>query len=217
MAPPATPVRALLFDFDGVLADTEPLHWRAWREIVSPFGIDLDWETFQSTCIGVTDSSMLHKLCALATKPITPDELKVYYPQKRKLFHDLADGRPLISPDLVVLLKSLPQFRLGVVTSSNRAEIESILQKEDLLQVMGTVVYGNDVRHHKPDAEPYLIAMERLGVAACDTVVFEDSAAGIHSAREAGCRVIQVRDVAELPELIRAQVDENFDRDLNYL
>ena len=82
---------------------------------------------------------------------------------------------------------------------------------------MGTVVYGNDVRHHKPDAEPYLIAMERLGVAACDTVVFEDSAAGIHSAREAGCRVIQVRDVAELPELIRAQVDENFDRDLNYL
>jgi len=210
MAPPDTPVRALLFDFDGVLADTEPLHWRAWREIVQPFGIDLDWVTFRDTCIGVTDSAMLHKLCALAEKPVTPDELRAHYPQKRKLFHDLVDGRSLIPADLVELLKSLTQFRLGVVTSSNRAEIESILQKEQLLQVLGVVVYGNDVRHHKPDPEPYLLAMEWLGVAACDTIVFEDSAAGMQSARAAGCHAVQVHDVAQVAALVRAQVGENF-------
>ena len=212
MALPATPVRALLFDFDGVLADTEPLHWRAWREIVAPFGINLDWVTFQTTCIGVTDSAMLHKLCALALKPVTPDELRVHYPQKRKLFHDLVGGRSLIPPDLVSLLKSLTQYRLGVVTSSNLAEIEPILEKERLLQVLGTVIYGNNVRHHKPDPEPYLIAMERLGAAACDTVVFEDSAAGMHSARAAGCRVVQVRVVAQVAAQVRGAVKENFDR-----
>jgi sugar-phosphatase len=96
------------------------------------------------------------------------------------------------------------------VTSSNRAEIESILQKEQLLQVLGTVVYGNDVRHHKPDPEPYLLAMERLGVAACDTIVFEDSAAGMQSARAAGCHAVQVPDVAQVAALVRAQVGENF-------
>lgn len=210
MAPPAIPVRALLFDFDGVLADTEPLHWQAWREIVQPFGIDLDWVTFRDTCIGVTDSAMLHKLCALADKPVTLDELRAHYPQKRNLFHDLVDGRSLIPADLVELLKSLTHFRLGVVTSSNRAEIESILQKERLLQVLGTVVYGNDVRHHKPDPEPYLLAMEWLGVAACDTIVFEDSAAGMQSARAAGCHVVQVHDVAQVAAQVRALVGENF-------
>jgi HAD superfamily hydrolase (TIGR01509 family) len=202
MALPATPVRALLFDFDGVLADTEPLHWRAWRDIVAPFGIDLDWVTFQTTC----------KLCALALKPVTPDELRVHYPQKRKLFHDLVGGRSLISQDLVSLIKSLTQYRLGVVTSSNLAEIEPILQKERLLQVLGTVIYGNDVRHHKPDPEPYLIAMERLGVAACDTVVFEDSAAGMQSARAAGCRVVQVRAVVQVAAQVRDEVEQNLDR-----
>ena len=210
MAPPAIPVRALLFDFDGVLADTEPLHWQAWREIVQPFGIDLDWVTFRDTCVGVTDSAMLHKLCALADKPVTLDELRAHYPQKRNLFHDLVDGRSLIPADLVELLKSLTHFRLGVVTSSNRAEIESILQKERLLQVLGTVVYGNDVRHHKPDPEPYLLAMEWLGVAACDTIVFEDSAAGMQSARAAGCHVVQVHDVAQVAAQVRALVGENF-------
>lgn len=212
MAPPATPIRALLFDFDGVLADTEPFHWRAWREIVSPFGIDLDWETFQGTCIGVTDSAMLIKLCALGSKHVTPDELRAHYPQKRKVFHDLVDGRPLIPPDLVALLRSLPQYRLGVVTSSTQAEIESILKREQLLQVLGTVVYGNDVSRHKPDPEPYLVAMQRLGVAACNTIVFEDSAAGIQSAREAGCRVVQVCEVAQVAALVRAELGENFDR-----
>jgi HAD superfamily hydrolase (TIGR01509 family) len=210
MALPGTPVKALLFDFDGVLADTEPLHWRAWREVVRPFGIDLDWEIFQSTCVGVTDSAMLHRLCALATKPVNMDELRAQYPQKRKLFHDLVDGRALISPELVAMLKSLTGLRLGVVTSSNLAEIEPILKKEQLLQVLGTVVYGNDVRHHKPDPEPYLIAMERLGVAAWESIVFEDSAAGLESARSAGCRVVQVSDVARVPALIRAQVGEIF-------
>ena len=212
MPPPGTPVRALLFDFDGVLADTEPLHWRAWREVVRPFGIDLDWETFQSTCVGVTDSAMLHRLCALAAKPVTKDELRAHYPQKRRLFLDLVDGRPLIGPDLVALLKSLIQFRLGVVTSSNQEEIEPILKKEQLLPVLAAVVYGNDVRHYKPHPEPYLIAVERLGVAACDTTVFEDSAAGLQSAREAGCRVVAVSDVAQVPALVRAQVGEILER-----
>jgi|SRR5271157_4519274 len=206
MTPRDTPIRALLFDFDGVLADTEPLHWRAWREVLRPFGINLDWATFQSTCIGVSDSDMLHRLCGLATKPVTPDELRAHYPQKRKLFLDLAVGRELIHPDLIAILKSLTQFRLGVVTSSNQEEIEPILKKQKLLTVLATVIYGNDVRHYKPHPEPYLMAVERLGVEARDAIVFEDSDAGMQSAREAGCQVVPVGDVAQVPALVRAQV-----------
>src|SRR5271157_279878 len=140
MASIAAPVRALIFDFDGVLADTEPLHWRAWREVLKPFGIELDWATFQGMCIGISDSAMLNELCALATKPVTPDELRAHYPQKRKLFLALIDGRPLIDPSLIAVLKSLTWLCLGVVTSSNQIEVEPILLQHKLLEHLSTVV-----------------------------------------------------------------------------
>ncbi|MGD0578371.1 MAG: HAD family phosphatase [Bryobacteraceae bacterium] len=212
MVPSATPIRALLFDFDEVLADTEPLHWRAWREVLRPFGIDLDWETFEQTCIGITDTEMLNQLCTLATKPVTPDAIRAHYPEKRQLFRDFADGRTLIDCKLIELFKSLAMLRLGVVTSSNKSEVEPILLKSGLLDLMNVAVYGNDVRHYKPHPEPYLLAVQRLRVAACDTVVFEDSAAGMRSAREAGCRVVQVDDVAQVPALVRTAVGEIFSR-----
>lgn len=212
MVPPATPIRALLFDFDGVLADTEPLHWRAWREVLRPFGIDLDWETFERTCIGITDTEMLNQLCTLATKPVTPDAIRAHYAEKRQLFHGFADGQPLIDCKLIELFKSLTMLRLGVVTSSNKLDVQPILLKTGLLDLVAVVVYGSDVRHYKPHPEPYLLAVERIGVAACETVVFEDSAAGRQSAREAGCRVVQVDDVAQVPALVRATVGEIFGR-----
>ena len=62
----AAPIKALIFDFDGVLADTEPLHWQAWREIVEPYGIDLNWEIFKKICVGLSDAEMLNELCRLA-------------------------------------------------------------------------------------------------------------------------------------------------------
>jgi beta-phosphoglucomutase len=213
MPPIPSPVRALIFDFDGVLADTEPFHWRAWREILQPYGIELDWGTFQRICVGVSDSAMLHELCALATKPITPDELRTHYPLKRNLFRALVDGCALIDPNLVELVKTLPSIRLGVVTSSHQSEIEPILSQATLLEHLSAVVYGNDVRHYKPHLEPYLIALQRIGVAAEETIVFEDSAAGMQSAREAGCRVVQVREVALVPALVRAELAEIFPQD----
>ncbi|MGO9242467.1 MAG: HAD family hydrolase [Bryobacteraceae bacterium] len=206
----ASPIKALIFDFDGVLADTEPLHWQAWREILKPYGIELNWEIFQRICVGLSDWEMLNELCKLATRPVTPDELRVHYPRKRKLFRALAERQPVIDPALIDLLKSISSIRLGVVTSSNEEEIRPILLQAKLLDCMTAVVYGNHVQHYKPHPEPYHIALQRLGVAAEEAVVFEDSAAGMQSAREAGCRVVQVVDVASVPALVRAEVAEIF-------
>ena len=206
----AAPIKALIFDFDGVLADTEPLHWQAWREILRPYGIELNWEIFQRICVGLSDWEMLNELCRLATKPVTPDELRAHYPRKRKLFRALAERRQLIDPGLIDLLKSILFIRLGIVTSSNEEEIQPILLHAGLLDCMTAVVYGNNVQHYKPHPEPYRIALQCLGVAPGEAVVFEDSAAGMQSAREAGCRVVQVVDVASVPELVRAEVAEIF-------
>ena len=206
----ASPVRAMLFDFDGVLADTEPYHWRAWREVVRPFGIDLDWETFERTCIGVSDLAMLNGLCALSTNNVTPAELRAQYPLKRKVFRELVNGRPLIARELVELLKSLTDRLLGVVTSSNQTEIQPILLNTGVLESLTIVIYGNNVRNYKPHPEPYLLAVQGLGVDPRETLVFEDSEAGMQSARKAGCRVVRVDSVPRVPELIRASLPEIF-------
>jgi len=201
---------AVLFDFDGVLADTEPYHWRAWREVLRPFGIELDWETFERTCIGVSDLAMLSGLCALSSRIVTPDQLRAQYPLKRKIFHGLVEGRSIIGEDIIDTVNSLHDKLLAVVTSSNRAEIEPILNNSGILRSLNTVVYGNDVRHYKPHPEPYLLAVERLGVKADRAVVFEDSAAGIQSARAAGCQVVKIESVSQLPRLVRAFLPEIF-------
>lgn len=197
-------INALLFDFDGVIADTEPFHWRAWLEALLPYSPELDWEKYQRCCIGTSDIHMLNFFTEITKKPVTLDELRSLYPQKRKLFQALAATGPIVDQGLVHLLAGLKNAgpQMAVVTSSNRVEVEPILKQSRLLDVLSTVVYGNDVKNYKPHPEPYQIALARLGVQPGEAVVFEDSAAGVRSGLDAGCRVVTVTSPGDLLGLV---------------
>ena len=203
-------IKALLFDFDGVLADTERFHWRAWLEVLTPYSPELDWATYERLCIGISDVEMRFTFSQLCGKSVTPDEIRDLYPQKRKVFQALTDHETLVDEQVVRLLASLPDVDLAVVTSSNQAEVEPILRHAMLLGSLNTVVYGNQVTHYKPNPEPYLLALERLGVEAHQAVVFEDSAAGIRSGKDAGCRVVEVKAPKDLPGLIEDVLFDGF-------
>ncbi len=193
---------AVLFDFDGVLADTEPVHWKCWRDILAPLGIRLEWDWYAENCIGLSERAMMEALLKLSAKPgSTVDELLALYPLKKKAFREAGLREPIISDELLVAIKSLNGTPMAVVTSSGRTEIEPILQRYNLLAEMETCVYGDDVPALKPDPAPYRIAKERLGVS--DALVFEDSEAGIQSATAAGCQVVRVAHAADLPRLMR--------------
>lgn len=192
--------QALLFDFDGVLADTEPIHWACWRDLLAPEGIDLDWDYFERECIGLSDREFLEAVARRAASPRTVDELLPLYPLKKKMFADESLRRRLISDATVECLKSLSDKLMAVVTSSVKQEIEPILLKENVHSLMETCVYGDEVPRLKPAPDPYRIAMERLGVSSA--VVFEDSKAGVQSALAAGCEVVQVARTEDLPALV---------------
>lgn len=193
--------QALLFDFDGVLADTEPLHWRCWRDVLAPEGIDLDWEYYQRECIGLSEREFLLALGRRVEPARSLDQLWPLYPLKKKQFADGAASGRVVSGETLECLKSIVKLPLAVVTSSVRQEIEPILLKDQVHDLMRACVYGDEVPRLKPAPDPYRIAMERLGVT--EAVVFEDSEAGMTSARAAGCRVVQVGHPSELPELVR--------------
>jgi len=198
-----TPAKALLFDFDGVIADTEPFHWQAWCEALASFSPELDWDTYRHRCVGTSDVQMLRFFTEITAIPTTVDEIRSLYPLKRKLFHSLTSSQSIIDDRLVTFLAGLRNLQLAVVTSSNQVEVEPILEQAGLLSVLNTVVYGNNVTRYKPHPEPYEIALARVGVQASEAVVFEDSPAGIRSGLEANCRVVTVRAPAELLGLVQ--------------
>jgi beta-phosphoglucomutase len=195
---------AILFDFDGVLADSEPVHFECWQEILQTFDLHLDWKTYCEHGIGVSDRQLLALLCGRADPPVDIELLIAEFPRKKDLFRARMLERQPFSTEVFELLPELGDFKLSVVTSSGQAEVEPVLEKAGLRRFFQAVVYGGDVQQHKPAPDPYLLAMERLGVR--NALVVEDSNAGETSARAAGLDVLRVPTPAEMPELLRQRL-----------
>lgn len=190
---------AVFFDFDGVLADTEPIHFECWREILAKIGIDLTWERYERDCIGISDRSMLEALAPMRDPPATLDELWPLYPEKKELFRHRSRVSKLVDARIPEAMRH-SSLSFAVVTSSGRSEVEPLLDIAAVLPLLKAVVYGDDVKRLKPDPEPYLLAAQRTG--AKQPVVFEDSSAGLASARAAGFDVVEVKNPADVPALL---------------
>lgn len=191
---------AILFDFDGVLLDSEPVHWACWREVLLPLGVSLEWEFYRDHCIGIDDRLMLQMM---AHNGRDWRELWARYPVKKQLFRERMVAAPPFAPRLAALLDELrTSYRLAVVSSSSCSEIEPLLLTAGLRNYFETIVGGESVTHHKPAPEPYLLAAERLAVRT--PLVLEDSQAGLASGRAAGFEAVHVPHPAEMERVLRA-------------
>jgi HAD superfamily hydrolase (TIGR01509 family) len=196
---------AILFDFDGVLLDSEPVHCQCWADVLAPLGVHLTWEFYRGHCIGVDDREMLRMMASQSDPPRDWNELWAHYPAKQRLFQRRMAATPAFHPALGGLLGELhARHKLAVVTSSASSDIEPLLVAGNLRQHFDTVVGGDHVKRHKPAPDPYLLAASRLGVRA--PLVVEDSDAGIASGRAAGFEVLRVANPAEVPDLLRRVV-----------
>ena len=201
----STAYDAVLFDFDGVLADTEPLHRECWAEVLAPYGIDLDWETYVRHCVGVSDCDMVDFLRSLAPKAVEAERLFGEYPRKKSLFRERTRLASPISQETRVLVSELAQtYRLAVVSSSGRLEIEPLLESAGIRDFLATVVCGDDVERHKPAPDPYLLAARRMEIG--QALVVEDSEAGCASGRAAGFDVLRVSSAQETARMVRERL-----------
>ena len=182
---------ALLFDFDGVLADTEPLHYACWKEILEPFGILLDWPYYQKQCIGVSDRSMVERLAAAHDPAIPFERIWPDYQRKQGMFRELLEREHPFLPATVSLIKNLHStYKLAVVSSSARTEVEPPIARAGIRPFFETLICGKEVPNLKPAPDPYLKAAEILG--ATRPLVIEDSDAGVASATAAGFDVLRI-------------------------
>ena len=196
---------AILFDFDGVLADTEPVHFACWAAALAPLGVTLEWDFFRDHCIGIDDRSMVHLLAARSSPPRDWESLWSRHPEKSELFRSRTLASPPFAPGLGGFLNRLHgAYKLAVVTASARAEIEPLLAAGGLSPYFDALVCGREAGRHKPAPDPYLRAASLLD--AKKPLVVEDSEAGIASGRTAGFEVLAVVSSAGMPELVRQRL-----------
>lgn len=189
--------RALLLDMDGTLVhstgEVETV-WRLWCRRHR-----LDPEPVLAMCHGVRSREVIRTLAPqldLAQEVALLDDLEIHHTGQAEAF---AGAR--------TLLASLPVERWALVTSASQRVARHRLRSAGL-PLPALLVGAEDVEHGKPDPEPYLLAAERLGLAAADCLVFEDAPAGISSALRAGCRVVQVGGRQRLSPGISALIQD---------
>jgi beta-phosphoglucomutase len=192
---------AVLFDFDGVLVDSEPVHFRCWADILARYRVALDWETYNRVGRGYSEEEMVRAFCALREPPIAVEELWSEYPRKQRMFLERALG--LITPEVRDLVSDLHQdgIALAVVTSSARSEVEPILKAGGVLSQLRAFVVREDVTNPKPAPEPYQKAALRIG--AKHPLVVEDSDVGAASGIAAGFEVLRIQEPMEMPAAVR--------------
>jgi HAD superfamily hydrolase (TIGR01509 family) len=170
--------------------------------------VTLDWEFYRDRCIGIDDREMLRMMATGSDPPRDWETLWAHYPAKRDLFRVRMIDAPPFPSGLGEFLDGLcGEYKMAVVTSSGRSEIEPMLQAGGLFRYFDTLVCAGDTGRHKPAPDPYLLAAKRL--QARTALVVEDSAAGIASGRAAGFEVLPVKHPADVPELVARRLSGN--------
>jgi len=201
--PAPGPVRAVLFDHDGVLVDSEPLHRIAWERTFGPRGIRVSEEDYEWS-IGRRDLIFAGVIIRKHNLRDTPEA--VIADKRKHMLRMMAEESKTFDgvPELVRRLAG--EYRLGVVSSAMRPEVNITLKRFGFEEMFQAVVSCEDTTEHKPDPEPYRLCAARLSVPPEACVAIEDSASGIESARAAGACVIAVATTLPREKLAAADV-----------
>lgn len=209
---------AVIFDFDGVIVDSERLHWAAFNAVLEPRGKKIEWSEYVDVYIGLDDRDTF-KTCfptienesrtsqrngrkaAKSSQSPPPAgrtqdgvglSLDPLISEKAAAFQELlAEGGALALPGAVELIQHLSgQIPIAICSGARRGDIVPIIGKLDIADAFHAIVTAEDTRVSKPDPAPYRLTKERLGIT-CGMVI-EDTPAGIASAKGAGLQVLAV-------------------------
>ncbi|OYV98802.1 MAG: HAD family hydrolase [Deltaproteobacteria bacterium 37-65-8] len=204
---------AVLFDFDGILVDSEPMHHRAFNEVLDPLGMAFPWKEYVETYMGFDDRDAFRE--AFRAKGIDLDDTnlaKLVAAKSEAFLRGLRAGVTAY-PGAVPLIETLSAAGtpLALCSGALRADIDPILARLGVARRFDAIVSADDVRRSKPDPESYALAFRRLAETYSSSltvpgksVAVEDTPAGIRSAKGAGLRVLAVTNSYGAVELAEA-------------
>jgi beta-phosphoglucomutase len=191
-------LEAVVFDFDGVIVDTERLHHAALNRVLEPVALGITWQEYVQTYIGFDDRGVFQHRFATAGQTLSPAELAAWVERKAVLFHRLvSEETPSPFPGVIELIRGLSRrIPLALCSGALRSDIDPIFRALRLEGVFDLLVTADDVPMSKPDPACYRLAVERLSrrharaLAPEECLAIEDTPAGITAAKGAGLRVL---------------------------
>lgn len=186
------PIKAIFFDHDGTLVDSEPIHYQLWRDVMAVHGVELPESLYRDCCAGIPTADNAVDLVARFAIDEAPASLADAKNLATRRF--LADNAFPLMPGVCAALTQLRRagMRLAIVTGAGSDGVRTTLRQHALGDFFETFVSGDDVANSKPAPDCYLLAASRLGLLPSECVAIEDTEHGVNSAAAAGVPCLAV-------------------------
>jgi HAD superfamily hydrolase (TIGR01509 family)/HAD superfamily hydrolase (TIGR01549 family) len=207
---PVKPARAIIFDMDGVVLSSPPMHLQSWQETLAPLDVELTADMLYPL-EGMQTERIAQKLTeSLLGVACSEEEARRLAQAKRARFAEIF--YPSLVPGIGPLLHDMRGrgYGLGLVTGSAQSVVEESLAPTGVMELFETIVTGDDVEQGKPDPEPFQLAAEQLGIQPTECLVVENAPAGIQAARSAGMGCVALETTLTAAELARSGADQVF-------
>jgi phosphoglycolate phosphatase/beta-phosphoglucomutase len=206
-------IKAILFDFNGVIIDDETIQLKAYQEVLSGHQVDLR-EEWYFDALGMNDRTFVKAMFERANRPLTDPVLETVIDAKTDLHRRMIEDELPLFPGVLKFLKATSRhFQLGLVSMANKAEVGYVFERANLTPLFSVVVTAEDASMCKPAPECYNAALTKLNerrqrerqlpLLASECLAIEDSPPGIESARAAGMRTLGVTNTVSA-EALRA-------------
>ncbi len=207
-----TTLTAVIFDFDGVIADTEPLHFAGFRQTLAEIGINLTESDYYANYLGYDDRGCFITVLTAHQRPTDPSTLVKLMQRKAHAYLESVKNHLVIFPGVREFVReATATYPLAIASGALRHEIEAILEQAGLRKEFLHITSAEDVTRGKPDPQPFLHALTALNrqrqeqvITAESCLVVEDSLPGIRSAKTAGMKVLAVANTHTIQDLHEA-------------
>ena len=192
-------LQAIVFDFDGVISDSEALHLRAYQDVLAPLGLSLSTEEYYQQYVGYHDMGVVERYAENRQLRWGVDDMSHLVDEKSRRYEELSVRGEMIFPGAAAFIRNAAAVvPIGIASGARTQEIEDILGRADLMHHFTAIVGADRVERSKPAPDAYLEAFAILSATAKSplerdkTVAIEDSYWGLESARAAGLRLVAV-------------------------
>jgi len=209
-------IKAIFFDFNGVIIDDETIQMKAYQEVLRGHEIDLTEEAYMSA-LGMDDRRFVRAMFERAKKPLTDSVLEAVQDAKTDLHRQMIEELPLFPGVLTFLKATAREFSLGLVSMANKAEVGYVFERANLTPLFSVIVTAEDASACKPSPECYLAGLLKLNekrqqerqlpLLTSECLAIEDSPPGIQAARAAGMRTLGITNTVSADALRAAGAD----------
>ena len=195
-------IHAVVFDFDGVLADSEPIHLRSFQEVLSGLGVTLTRDEYYARYLGFADETVFQMLSDTYGWNLSDAQIAALIEEKSRVFEAMLHEGEVLYPGAPECVDRLGKdFPLGIASGALKHEILAILDRYDLASRFRFIVAAGDTPMSKPAPDPYRRAAALHGIPPEACIAIEDSRWGIESAKAAGLTCVGITNTYPASEL----------------